>query len=224
MIPSHYYFTTYFKLNEKFINSKDIYSWVRHKNNIINLNLSTLAHLSTLVIHTNIFLYLITNKIYYHEWWYWYFMICYFLYLITYNKLTNQGSFMNSEYKNGRSYYVCIYNTTYGFSIPRIICNIIMINYHNKLSKFLYGPHFYITPNSCLIILILANLFVWPWTLLLNLNNPFNFFYTIYKNFDRLHLVIGKSELEWISCYIRYTILNILCLWVIIALILLSFI
>ena len=111
--PQYNYNISYLNLNKKFIDINNIYTWVHHKNNIININLSVLTHFFTILIHTYIYIFLILSKTYYHEWWYWYFMICYFLYLIditilylfTYNVTNNRRTRYPTNYWiNGECY------------------------------------------------------------------------------------------------------------------------
>ena len=57
----------YLNLNKKFMDPNNIYDWVHHQNNTINVNLSTITHFLTVTLHSNLYLYLVINNIYYHE-------------------------------------------------------------------------------------------------------------------------------------------------------------
>ena len=236
IVVNHYkkdYFNddlSYFKLNKKFINLNNIYSWVHHKNNIINIILPVLSHFLTVLIHTNIYLHIMLNKIYYHEWWYWYFMICYFLYIIditflylyTYNGFEDYRS-INLEWRGDYTYNVNIYKTVSLISIPKYIYN----NIDQLISKLTFSEYWW-GDNSELIFIselvtIIYNLIGWPWTLILNFNN---FVVNILQlkiiyNYDILVIIgymLSESQNSFCRSYYRCVVANILYLILIVLL------
>ena len=232
--PQYNYNISYLNLNKKFIDINNIYTWVHHKNNIININLSVLTHFFTILIHTNIYLFLILSKTYYHEWWYWYFMICYFLYLIditilylfTYNGFTDHKNMRRSKWRKGYTHTVYIYSTSLNWSISNFIYNVILTLY----SRLTFFPYWYGDNTEQFFkfkfIAIIYTLIAWPWIILIVLNDLPVFIFDILNNNieDResviYYMLTKPSSIGKIPYYIRHIIIYLLFISLLLLLIL----
>ena len=224
------YNISYLKLDKKFIKLDDIYSWVYHENNLINVNLTTLTHFLTVTIHTRLYLYIIINEIYYHQWWYWYFMVCYFLYLIditilylfTYNGFFGKNP--ESSWREGYQYRVHIYQNARRLSIPEYFINLVRPLF-TKLYFAIYGYNWWPTEETYMNEALVYTLIVWPWTLILNFNFlPINIYELKDRNiFGIITCILMEPDRIPSIYYVFHSIINILYLTILLIFILLLF-
>ena len=208
--------------DNKFITKRNINSWVHHKNNIISVNLSTLTHLLTVFIHTNVYFYLITIDITYCTTiWYKYLMVCYFIYIVEitiFFMLEKYEGSMNSSpsYRSGQGFHANIYNYYYMGIIERV--KRLLYHIYDELMEVIF-PSFYAerwgSRNHDLIIRyiiikdLLLNAVLWPFTIIVNINGE------LLTTSTTRGLTYLLSTTYSKSLYIRYIIIHLMWLLII---------